>query len=275
MFTNTGNLSFYLGIGFILAAFIGLVIAYRLIKGTMEIGRVEKIIDLGKWFIASVAIVVGATIVSDGFKEREQDIKEFEVFDKYVNTITEADNIEKRMQLAEYFSIVSPEGELRRSWINYKNVVEEHLKDYRTNKQKLEELKNIEQPTEEQQKTIVNLQAKTEKYEEPLIPVQQAPAQQTPKKSIDSQEWLIIAGTDTTLAAAQDELKKAQKIGPQARIYKRGSWFLTVIPNFTSRSEAETLLSRAKLEVNKDAYIIRQQGWCKTTEDVGEFLTCG
>jgi len=274
MFTNTGNLSFYLGIGFIFSAFIGLLIAYRLIKGSMETARVEKIIDLGKWFIASVAIVVGATIIADNFKEREQDIKEFEVFDKYVSTITEADGVEKRWQLAEYFSIVSPDGELRRSWERYKKVVEERRDDYLASKKKLEELAKIEQPTEEQKFLIINLQTKTEKYEEPLIPVQQAPIQQTPKKSVGAQEWLIIAGGDTTLVAAKDELKKALKISPQARIYKKGNMYRTVIPNFTSRTGAETQLARAKLEVNKDSYIVTLQGWCKSVEDGTEFSIC-
>ncbi len=279
MFTNTGNLSFYMGIGFILAAFVGLLVAYKLIKSSLETTRVEKIIELGKWFIASVALVVGATIIADGFKEREQDIKEFAVFDKYVSTIMEADGVEKRWQLAEYFSVVSPNGELRDSWERYLKVVEERRKEYLEIKQKEKELEKVTNRTEEQEKNLVDLKAKTEKYEQPLkpvtqTPVQQSPIQQTPNQPVDAKELLIVAGGDTTLVAAKDELKKALKINPQAKIYKKGNMYRTVIPNFTSRTEADTQLARAKLEVNKEAYIVTLQGWCKSVEAGAEFSIC-
>jgi len=270
MFTNTGSLSFYLGIGFILLAFIGVLFAYRLIRSDLNDEKVEKLIELGKWFIVSVALVVSATIVGDGFREREQDVKEIEVFDKYVSTITEADGIEKRWQLAEYFSIVAPAGELRTSWENYKKVVEKHLEEYRAGKEKLNELTNLPKPNEEQKQQIVNLAEKTENYEQPLVETRQ----EVSRIVTQPQQWLIVAGGDKTLAAAQDELKKAQKISSNAQIYKKGNMFRTVITGFGSRIEALTRLERARSEVNKDAYIVGLQGWCKSVESGDGYLIC-
>ena len=269
MFSNTGNLSFYLGISFILIAFIGLVVTYRLVKkNTIEEGKLEKLIDLGKWFIASVAIVIGATIIGDGFKEREQDVKEIEIFDKYVSTVTEAEGIEKRWLLAEYFSKVAPPGELRKSWESYKTTIEPSLKEYRESKAKLTELAAIAQPTESVKQEIVKLQEKTEVFEQRIVanPV-------SPIKS-NVQEWLIVAGGDTTIEAAQDELNKAKKISPDAKIYKKGNMYRTVIPHFYSKTEADNSLSTAKNTVNPDAYIVGINSWCKSVQDNGTYITC-
>lgn len=279
MTPNTGNLSLYLGIGFIAAALVGLVIAYRLIKGSMETARVEKIIELGKWFIASVALVVGATIIADGFKEREQDIKEFAVFDKYVSTIMEADGGEKRLQLAEYFSIVSPNGELRDSWERYLGVVKKRRVEYLEIKQKEKELEEVKNRTAEQEKTLVEYKAIRQKYEEPLkpvtqVPIQQAPIQQSPNTTVDAKELAIIFSTDTKFPEAKFELNNALKINKQAKIYKKGDLYLTVIPNITSRTEADSQVVRAKSEFKREAYIILLQGWCKSIESGAEFSIC-
>jgi len=84
----------------------------------------EYIIDLIKWFIGSVVIVVITLIIDTGFKEREAGIKEMEVYDKYVGVILEANNIEQRWKLCEYFSIVTPTERLRNRWVAYKDSIE-------------------------------------------------------------------------------------------------------------------------------------------------------
>ena len=85
----------------------------------------EYIIDLIKWFIGSVVIVVITLIIDTGFKEREAGIKEMEVYDKYVGVILEANNIEQRWKLCEYFSIVTPTERLRNRWTAYKDSIED------------------------------------------------------------------------------------------------------------------------------------------------------
>ena len=52
----------------------------------------DKIVEFGKWYIVSVAIVFSAKIIETGFTERETGIKEMQVYDKYVETILKADN---------------------------------------------------------------------------------------------------------------------------------------------------------------------------------------
>lgn len=83
----------------------------------------NKWIDLLKWFISSVCIVVVTLIIDSGFKDREAGIKEMEVYDKYVHIILQADNIEQRWKLCEYFSIVTPTERLRNRWQAYKDTI--------------------------------------------------------------------------------------------------------------------------------------------------------
>jgi hypothetical protein len=83
----------------------------------------DKWIELIKWFVASVVIVVVTMIIDAGFREREAGIKEMEVYDRYVEIILKADNIEQRWKLCEYFSIVTPTERLRLRWQAYKDTI--------------------------------------------------------------------------------------------------------------------------------------------------------
>lgn len=278
MFTNTGNLSFYLGISFILLAFIGLIVAFRLVKnGSIEPDKLDKLIELGKWFIISVALVVGSAIVVDGFKEREQDVREIEVFDKYVTTITEVEGVEKRWLLAEYFSMVAPDGELRKSWVAYKELIKPRLDEFRLAKAEKKIIDNKEQLTEADIRKSSELDVIISSGSQSLV----APSKKLPSLptsvaalSMNSDEWMIIAGTDASFKAAQDELKKAREINPAATIYKKENLYLTIIPNFASKSEAEAFLPNAKKSVNPDAYAVRSNNWCKNIQDSSGYFTC-
>jgi len=91
---DTGHLSLLLCAVLMVVALVGIIAIYLMIKNKeIENENVDKIVDLGKWCIVSVAIVLSTSIVNDGFRERDQDIKEMEVFDKYVTTILEADGL--------------------------------------------------------------------------------------------------------------------------------------------------------------------------------------
>ncbi|MEY4589408.1 MAG: hypothetical protein RL497_1484 [Pseudomonadota bacterium] len=110
----------------------GIVAVYFIIKNkSIENASIDKIIELGKWFVVSVAVTLSASIVNDGFREREQDIKEIQVFDRYTNIILEADSLEKRKLLCEYFASVSPDGRIKKSWERYKAVVDGHVTELR------------------------------------------------------------------------------------------------------------------------------------------------
>ena len=268
MFANTDTLSFYLGISFIIMALIGLLaIGGLVLCSSIADTKLDKLIEVGKWFIVSVAIVTGASIVSDSFKEREQDVKEIEVFDKYVSTITAADGIEKRWLLAEYFSYVAPPGELRKSWEAYKNAIKPALDLYRANKEQINALLAKKGRTEDENATLKNLQKKNEVLDESLV-------SQGFEGAPPPDEWLIIASTDVTLQAAQDKLTKAQTLSANARIYKKGDQFLTVIRNFMSGDEALKMLPEAKQVINPDAYIVVSKNLCTSMKDSSQYMEC-
>lgn len=84
----------------------------------------DRIIELIKWFIGSVVLVVITLIIDTGFREREAEVREMQVYDKYVDIILSADNIEQRWKLSQYFSIVTPSDRLRQRWIAYKDTIQ-------------------------------------------------------------------------------------------------------------------------------------------------------
>jgi hypothetical protein len=130
MFSSTGSLSLLLGMLVLIISLAGIFSVYSVIKNrSLEAANIDKLIELGKWFIVSVAITLSVSVVNDGFREREQDMKEMELFDKYTPIILEADGVEKRRLLCEYFASVSPAGAIRNSWKEYKTVVEGHVSE--------------------------------------------------------------------------------------------------------------------------------------------------
>lgn len=267
MFANTSTLSLYLGITFVVIAIIGSIAISVIILRSTDQAKLDKLIDILKWFVVSVAVVIGASIVSDSFKEREQDVKEIGVFDKYVTTITEADGIEKRWLLAEYFSFVAPPGELRDSWEAYKVAIKPALDEYRKDKAERDALASKQQRTPEENTKLTELQKKTETQEKSLVAKGEA-GEMVPD------EWLIIAATDDSLAAAQDQLRKAQTITPNAKIVKKGNSYITVIRSFMSGAEALSLLPRVKQAVRSDAFMIAAKDFCKSFSDNNEYLEC-
>lgn len=161
MFTNTGNLSLYLGIFFIAISLLGILFVYKILKkGEIEKEKVYKLIELGKWFIVSVAIVLSTSIVNDGFKERDQDIKELQFFDKYTKIVTDDRGVEKTWLMCEFFTAVSSEGELKNAWTRYKDIIEPRYNAYRKNVAKIVEINAKEKQTEEDEMKIINLKQK-------------------------------------------------------------------------------------------------------------------
>ena len=141
MFSDTGNLSFWLSLFFVLISLCGIFFAYLLARNkSLEPEYVDKFIDLGKWFIVSVAITLSTSIVNDGFRERDQDIKEMEIFDNYTSVILEADGLIKRKLLSEYFATVSPEGPIKQSWTRYEEKIDDHIREIEDSEEKVIEL---------------------------------------------------------------------------------------------------------------------------------------
>lgn len=97
----------------------------------MNIINNPNFIELVKWFMGSVVIVIVTLVIESGFKERETGIEEMKIYNEYVDIILKADNIEERWKLAEYFAIVTPTQRLRERWVNYQSILVDDYKRYK------------------------------------------------------------------------------------------------------------------------------------------------
>ncbi|WP_268846605.1 hypothetical protein [Flavobacterium aestivum] len=139
MFTNTGTVSFFLYGLFVTITVVAMIVAVRIIlKGNIEAQKIDKIIDLFKYTIVSIAITTSTLIITDLFKERDQDLKELQYFENA--KMIEANGIEARLNLAKYLSIVAPDGEMKKAWKNYYDSVKIEHKEYIKTKKELDSL---------------------------------------------------------------------------------------------------------------------------------------
>jgi hypothetical protein len=261
MFTNTGAISFYLYLVFILISIISTVIIYRFLKkDTLESGKLDKLIDFFKTVVLTTAIGTVALIITDLFKEREQDVKELEYFDKYVQEVKDV-NGQGRLQLSKYLSIVAPNGEMKDSWTNYYKEVQKDYNEYLKAQQALKNdtLINI---TKEQLIKREENQEKVQLFENPLTNIN------------NNDEWYIVAGGDANMNEANFELEKAIKINAHSIIIKKGNSFRTVLVGYSSKTEADKYLKEVKEKINKTAYIVNKKSWCSQLENGNECLIC-
>ncbi len=169
MLSNTGTVSFLLYGVFIFITIAAMLFAfYQIKKGTLETSKLDKMIELFKYVIVSTAIATVTLIVADLFKEREQDIKELEYFDKYVEDVKKVDGVQERLRLSKYLSIVAPSGEIKKSWKNYYETVEIEYEDYLKLKSEQRKMEEIRNPTENQLIKAEQTQEKINMYERPL-----------------------------------------------------------------------------------------------------------
>jgi hypothetical protein len=263
MFSDTGSISLWLGVFFILISLSGIFFIYLIIKNkSIENENIDKIIELGKWFIVSVAITLSVSIVNDGFRERDQDIKEMDVFEKHVNTILEASGVEKRKLLCEYFAAVSPKGPIKESWREYKIIVDQQVAELKAAEEKVIKLaeKAPEVRTDAEQKAFLEAQEKAVTLSQSL-------------KSPDIQEWVIIAGADSSVEAALDEVKKFKELKYSVDIYKKENSFRTVVGPFRDKNAVSAALPEIR-KVRKDAYPVNLKTWCKSPERRDGHIEC-
>ena len=88
-------------------------------------------VELFKWLIGSVALVVMTTIIDWGFKDRAAGLQEIEQYDKYATELIVLNNdpVKKRM-LAQFFSKVTPSEKLRDGWEKYYKEVDAEYKEF-------------------------------------------------------------------------------------------------------------------------------------------------
>jgi hypothetical protein len=261
MLANTGTVSLILYLVFISISIISTVIVYKFIKnGTLEIEKLDKLIDFFKVVVFTTAIGTVALIVTDLFKEREQDVKELEYFDKYVQEVKDV-NGQGRLQLSKYLSIVAPSGEMKKSWTNYYKEVQKDYDEYIKAQQALK-IDTTSNPTKKQLDIREENQSKVELFENPLTNIN------------TNEEWYIVAGGDANMDEANFELEKAIKINANSTIIKKGNSYRTVLVGYLTKADAEKQLEIVKLKLNSTAYIVKKNSWCSTLENSSECLIC-
>ena len=146
--SDTGSVSVFLYLFFIIIGLLSVFLVYRLItKENIEPDKLGKFLDYFKWVMVTLAISTVTLIVSDLFKERDQDVKELQYFDKYVSDVKNEREPLVRLQLVKYLSIVAPKGPMKKSWTNYYDALNMEYKMYleeenkkRSAEKKLEEI---------------------------------------------------------------------------------------------------------------------------------------
>lgn len=85
--------------------------------------------------------------------------------------------------------------------------------------------------------------------------------------------WAVVFGSDTSLAAARDEIARAGKLGISGTgIYARNNYFasLAVVP---SREQGQEYLQIAR-SFRPDAYLTRFSSWCRAPQQQDGYITC-
>ena len=223
----------------------------------MESEKIDKLIELFKTVIISCAIGTVTLIVSDMFKEREQQLSEMKAFTDYLPYITDSlSTMENKISLCDFMVSVAPDGPLRdgwKTWLNKLNI-------------KSKEVAVINKQIEQEEKVIDTQSDKP--TEEQLAHLQQL---QNQKNNIltdinvkTNSTYLVVIGADKTSEDAKYEVKK---LGNNATIYKRGNWYRTVVPVATSYEDAKAISSRIADESHgtKQPYIVTLKSWCSST----------
>ena len=128
--------------------------------------RFDQYVELFKWFISSVAIVVVTLIIDTGFRERETGINEMKLYSDYVDVILKANNIEERYKLADYFATVTPTDRLRVRWIEYRNTIVESYMEFQALRAKEAQLLAS---SKDVSKELIEIQNKMKKHEGGLV----------------------------------------------------------------------------------------------------------
>ena len=223
----------------------------------------EKLIDFGKWYMASIVIVLTVKIIDSSYTEREINIKEIAVYDKYATTIIEADNLEKRWKLAEYFATVTPSERLRKRWIAYQTIIKPEYKALRELNKKRNQLLLRDSLNHKQESELLRIDQKVTSLNKSLSNDQ------------ETDYLIIVFSTDKTLGEAIFENKKLKKVGiSDAYVVRKGALYFNVSRDYSSIGNASSELMLIKKVVRKDVYIVSSKKFCKNRTVTEECTVC-
>lgn len=172
-------------------------------------------IELFKWLIGSVALVVMTAIIDWGFKDRAAGMQEIQQYDKYATELIVLNNdpVKKRM-LAQFFSKVTPSEKLREGWeLYYKEVdaeYQEFLKKDTLDQEKLKTYMDKDtaslSPSEKIEKEQLEIRVKETQriMNQPII---------LPNSSAVTPVVFIQIGSETQRTMAQELVIKINELG--------------------------------------------------------------
>ncbi len=185
---STGTLSLVFYLTFIAITLIALAAAfYQVIKGKLPKEKLDILVELFKYGVVTMAITTVGTIISDQFKERDQDIKELDYFHKYVEHAIKL-NGHERLQLSKFLATVAPKGPMRDAWKNYYDTVRVESDSINIYEQAIGAINKADSSKIRIKPSVASMMQKIENFYNPLIPLQPEPLANSAKKSFSSAE---------------------------------------------------------------------------------------
>lgn len=105
--------------------------------------RLKIWIELGKWAVISVGLVIMTKIIDTGFKDREVGLIEIKEYDKYVSMVTDNTKLSERRLLAQYFAHVTPSEKLKEGWESYFKIVDKEFQELKEKKKTKQNLLSV------------------------------------------------------------------------------------------------------------------------------------
>ena len=87
--------------------------------------RLKIWLELGKWSIGSVAIVIATIIIDSGFKDRQINVTEMEQYYKFINYVANSDSngLGKLRSIAEFYKIMTISEKAKECWESYYDTI--------------------------------------------------------------------------------------------------------------------------------------------------------
>lgn len=234
------------------------------IRSSISAEGFNKIGEILKWYIVSVAIVLATQMVQSSFTERETGIKEMQVYEKYADNILKADNIEERWKLAEYFSSVTPTDRLRNRWIAYKQEISSDYNTYVELKKKEDKYSTKDSLTHQEAQDLNQIQNRIATFDKPLV------------NTVTSKgNWVVVFTGDTNLPQAKTELNNLVRANiTNPRLVLRQNSYRAISQSFGTKADAQNYLNSNKNVIRSDAYVINLDSWCPNLVYNGDYYEC-
>jgi len=247
----------------IIAAFF--VLVFYLFGKTIAKENLDKLLDFGKWYMVAVAIVFAAKILDASITDRETSIKEIAIYEKYADNILEADNLEKRWKLSEYFAAVTPSEPLRDRWKEYKNIIKpEYDTLMALNRREKMLVSSADSLNVKQKVDLLNIQ-----QQKNALNIQLA------SSASGTDQWIIVFSADSNLEQAEYENSNLKKAGiSDVIIVNKGRFFFNISKDYNSRSEASVYLETVRSKVRGDVYVTISGKFCNNKVDMGSYFSC-